>query len=91
MIGHEGSCSRLIPMLENVLKSNWMGSLEEAYRKIVIVTDRDDDNSETYLLNEMNWIFYGVGATQSMKIQPLNPRRESLQIMKWVSFVLLAQ
>lgn len=54
MIGHDGSCSRLIPMLENVLKSNWMGSLEEAYRKIVIVTDRDDDNSETYFLNEMN-------------------------------------
>ena len=54
MIGHEGSCSRLIPMLENVLKSNWMGSIEEAYRRIVIVTDRDDDNSVTYLLNEMN-------------------------------------
>lgn len=31
-----------------------MGSIEEAYRKIVIVTDRDDDNSETYFLNEMN-------------------------------------
>ena len=27
---------------------------EEAYRKIVIVTDRDDDHSETYFLNEMN-------------------------------------
>lgn len=31
-----------------------MGSIEEAYRKIVIVTDRDDDHSETYFLNEMN-------------------------------------
>ena len=54
MLGHDGSCSRLIPMLENVLKSNWMGSIEEAYRKIVIVTDRDDDHSETDFLNEMN-------------------------------------
>ena len=31
-----------------------MGSIEEAYRKIVIVTDRDDDHSETDFLNEMN-------------------------------------
>lgn len=36
-----------------------MGSLEEVYRKIVIVTDRDDDYSESDILKELTQVIDG--------------------------------
>ena len=56
MIGHDGSCSRLIPMLENVLKSNWMGSIEEEFTVeflLLVIPLSENGAIETVLLDSI--------------------------------------
>ncbi|WP_370760115.1 hypothetical protein [Faecalibacillus intestinalis] len=46
LLGHNGGSSKLCSTFENVLKSNYYGQTEEQYYNVVIMTDRDDDQSE---------------------------------------------
>lgn len=53
LIGHNGGCSQLVNMLGDILRSNYISTLEESYMKIVLITDRDDNQSEEDIIEKV--------------------------------------
>lgn len=53
IIGHNGGCNGLIPMLDSVFKSNYLGQENELYCKVVFITDRDEYDSEVNMINQI--------------------------------------
>ena len=56
LLGHNGGSSRLCEAFENVMKSNYYAQDREIYHNIVIMTDRDDDQSERNIINDLMFI-----------------------------------
>lgn len=54
IIGHNGGSSGLLSMLEDVFKSNYISQGNELYRKVVLITDRDEDTSEESMISQIN-------------------------------------
>lgn len=46
IIGGCGGCSRLLPCLEYILEINSLSAENEAYDKIIVITDRDEISTE---------------------------------------------
>lgn len=56
-IGGVGGCSRIIPNLERIIESNGLSASDtEYYEKIVIVTDRDDVETENNFMQKIEEI-----------------------------------
>lgn len=53
IIGHNGGCSGLLPMLDNVFQSNFLCKENELYCKVVFITDRDGDDSEANMIGQI--------------------------------------
>lgn len=53
IIGGCGGCSRLIPCLEYILEVNSLSAENEAYDKIVVITDRDEIATESEFAGEI--------------------------------------
>lgn len=53
LLGHNGGSSKICHTFENVLKSNYYGQGNEQYHNVVIMTDRDDDQSEQKIVDDL--------------------------------------
>lgn len=53
IIGHNGGCNGLIPMLDSVFQSNYLGQENELYCKVVFITDRDEYDSEVNMIDQI--------------------------------------
>ncbi len=89
VIGGTGGSSQIIPKLNKIIEGNHLSSLEtEYYNKIVIVTDRDDADTESDLIKKVNNIFseFQVKNNQSVmtnkwiSCEMLNSRKEHLTL-----------
>ena len=56
LLGHNGGSSRLCEAFESVMKSNYYAQDSEIYHNVVIMTDRDDDQSERNIINDLMFI-----------------------------------
>ena len=56
LLGHNGGSSRLCEAFESVMKSNYYAQDSEIYHNVVIMTDRDDDQSEGNIINDLMFI-----------------------------------
>lgn len=61
IIGAAGGCTQLMKKLEFVLERNNLATDSEIYHKIVIVTDRDEVDTEESFLNQIKKIFHDRG------------------------------
>lgn len=57
IIGAAGGSNRILPCTEKILESNSLSAIDEEYNNIVLLTDRDEENTEQIFLTGLKEIF----------------------------------